>query len=138
MGNPSDLGTIQSITISERGEGGNAMFLTVTGEKGSARVKTEYAIRNVLRPVKAGETDVILQLKDGSEKQNYMILPSAFIAIEEQKTPERLESITIYGGGNGHGAGMSQYGAMGMAEQVNDNNQILEQYLDCAEIHLHS
>ncbi len=136
VGNPSDLGTIQSITISERGEGGNAMFLTVTGEKGSARVKTEYAIRNVLRPVKAGETDVILQLKDGSEKQNYMILPSAFIAIEEQKTPERLESITIYGGGNGHGAGMSQYGAMGMAEQGFDYKQILEHYFDGAEIHL--
>ena len=132
---PSDLGTIQNITVSQRGEGGNAMFLTVTGNKGSARVKTEYAIRNVLRPVKAGENDVILQLKDGSEKINYSILPSAFIAIEEQKTPENeLESITIYGGGNGHGAGMSQYGSMGMAQQGFDYKQILEHYFDGAQV----
>ncbi len=45
------------------------MFLTITGENGTARIKTEYAIRNILKPVKAGQNDVILQLKDtGSEK----------------------------------------------------------------------
>ena len=62
-------------------------------------------------------------------------MPSAFIAIEQQKTPENeLESITIYGGGNGHGAGMSQYGAMGMAEQGFDYKQILEHYFDGAQV----
>ncbi len=132
---PSDLGKIQGISVSERGEGGNAMFLTVTGEKGSARIKTEYAIRNVLKPVGEDETDVILQLKDGSEKINYAILPSAFIVIEEQKTPENdLESVTIYGGGNGHGAGMSQYGSMGMAEKGFDYQQILEHYFEGAKV----
>ena len=111
------------------------MFLTVTGEKGSARIKTEYAIRNVLKPVGEDETDVILQLKDGSEKINYAILPSAFIVIEEQKTPENdLESVTIYGGGNGHGAGMSQYGSMGMAEKGFDYQQILEHYFEGAKV----
>ncbi len=132
---PSDLGKIQGISVSERGEGGNAMFLTVTGENGSARIKTEYAIRNVLKPVGDDETDVILQLKDGSEKINYAILPSAFIVIEEQKTPENdLESVTIYGGGNGHGAGMSQYGSMGMAEKGFDYQQILEHYFEGAKV----
>jgi len=132
---PSDLGKIQGISVSERGEGGNAMFLTVTGEKGSARIKTEYAIRNVLKPVGEDGTDVILQLKDGSEKINYAILPSAFIVIEEQKTPENdLESVTIYGGGNGHGAGMSQYGSMGMAEKGFDYQQILEHYFEGAKV----
>ena len=132
---PSNLGKIQGISVSERGEGGNAMFLTVTGEKGSARIKTEYAIRNVLKPVGEDETDVILQLKDGSEKINYAILPSAFIVIEEQKTPENdLESVTIYGGGNGHGAGMSQYGSMGMAEKGFDYQQILEHYFEGAKV----
>ncbi len=132
---PSDLGKIQGISVSERGEGGNAMFLTVTGEKGSARIKTEYAIRNVLKPVGEDETDVILQLKDGSEKINYAILPSAFIVIEEQKTPENdLESVIIYGGGNGHGAGMSQYGSMGMAEKGFDYQQILEHYFEGAKV----
>ncbi len=132
---PSNLGKIQGISVSERGEGGNAMFLTVTGEKGSTRIKTEYAIRNVLKPVGEDETDVILQLKDGSEKINYAILPSAFIVIEEQKTPENdLESVTIYGGGNGHGAGMSQYGSMGMAEKGFDYQQILEHYFEGAKV----
>ena len=135
VADPSNLGKIKDITVSQRGEGGNAMFLTVTGENGTARIKTEYAIRNILKPVKAGENDVILQLKDGSEKINYAILPSAFIAIEQQKTPENeLESITIYGAGNGHGAGMSQYGAMGMAEQGFDYKQILEHYFDGAKV----
>ena len=132
---PSDLGAIQSITIAERGQGGNAMFLAITGEHGSVRIKTEYAIRNVLRPVKAGQTDVILQLKDGSEKRNYGILPSAFIVLEEEKSPEGLlESVTIYGGGNGHGAGMSQYGAKAMAEQGFDYTEILQHYFEGAKV----
>ena len=132
---PSDLGAIQSITIAERGQGGNAMFLTITGEHGSVKIKTEYAIRTVLRPVKAGQTDVVLQLKDGSEKQNYGILPSGFIVLEEQKSPEGLlEGVTIYGGGNGHGAGMSQYGAKAMAEQGFDYAQILEHYFEGAKV----
>ena len=79
------------------------MFLTITGENGTARIKTEYAIRNILKPVKAGQNDVILQLKDRQRKNKLCHISKCFYCYRTTKTPENeLESITIYGGGNGH------------------------------------
>ena len=36
--------------------------------------------------------------------------------------------VALYGGGNGHGVGMSQYGAKGMAEEGKTAEEILEHY----------
>lgn len=39
-----------------------------------------------------------------------------------------MTGIALYGGGNGHGVGMSQYGAKGMAEDGKTAEEILEHY----------
>lgn len=54
---------------------------------------------------------------------NDSILLSGFFAIEKDG-----ENISFYGGGNGHGVGMSQYGANGYAQQGKTYDQILQTY----------
>ncbi|NLN07054.1 MAG: SpoIID/LytB domain-containing protein [Firmicutes bacterium] len=124
------LGELLNLRVIRRGAGGNLMELEITGTKGTYRLVTEYVIRFTLRPVNiGGASDVILRRHDGSSLANYSILPSAFAVFDLQHDQAgRLQSITIYGGGNGHGAGMSQYGARGMADAGFDFHEILLHY----------
>lgn len=129
-GNPSDLGRLQGMTVTRRGEGGIAMELKLTFEKGTATVKTENAIRKVLSPTKLtiGEP-IYLQRKDGDSLTGNTMLPSGFFAIKEMRNQEgKLTGIALYGGGNGHGVGLSQYGAKGLAEEGKSSSQIIEYY----------
>ena len=45
-----------------------------------------------------------------------------------------MERLHIYGGGNGHGVGMSQYGARGMAQQGFNYRQILQHFYPGTEL----
>ena len=49
---------------------------------------------------------------DATESENITMLPSAFSTVEKQEN----ETYLLSGGGYGHGLGMSQYGANGMAK----------------------
>lgn len=130
-----DVGKVRHLAVVQRGQGGNAMVLEIVGENGSVRISTEYAIRKVLRPTKTDMgKDIILQLKDGSERLNYNLLPSSFFVLEEKASENgELETVTLFGGGNGHGVGMSQYGAKGMAEAGFQYDAILAHYFDGAK-----
>ncbi|HHX75668.1 MAG TPA: SpoIID/LytB domain-containing protein [Firmicutes bacterium] len=124
------LGELLDLRVQRRGAGGNIMELEITGSKGTYRLLTEYVIRFTLRPVKTGgSADVVLRRHDGSSVENFSILPSAFAVFDLQHDPAgRLQSVTIYGGGLGHGAGMSQYGARGMAAAGFTFHEILLHY----------
>ena len=60
----------------------------------------------------------------GKTQTNITMLPSAFFTIEKEKG----QSYVLYGGGYGHGIGMSQYGADGMASRGSTYKEILEYY----------
>ena len=129
-GNLSDLGKLQGIAVTRRGEGGIAMELALTFEKGKVTVKTENAIRKVLSPTKLtiGEP-IYLQRKGGDSLTGNTILPSGFFAVKEMKNEKgELTGIALYGGGNGHGVGMSQYGAKGLAEEGKTAKEIIQYY----------
>lgn len=129
-GNLSDLGKLQGIAVTRRGEGGIAMELALTFEKGKVTVKTENAIRKVLSPTKLtiGEP-IYLQRKGGDSLTGNTILPSGFFAVKEMKNEKgELTGIALYGGGNGHGVGMSQYGAKGLAEEGKTAEEIIQYY----------
>ncbi len=129
-GNPSDFGRLQGMTVTRRGEGGVAMELKLTFEKGTATVKTENAIRKVLSPTKLtiGEP-IYLQRKSGDSLTGNTMLPSGFFAVKEMRNEEgKLTGIALYGGGNGHGVGLSQYGAKKLAEKGKSSSQIIEYY----------
>jgi stage II sporulation protein D len=131
------IGTLSDIRVIRRGEGGNLMEIELVGSAGAYRVIKEYNIRTVLRPVQhlTGRPAVQLRLRDGSTRANYPLLPSAFAIFElARDAAGNLTQITIRGGGNGHGAGMSQTGAQGLALQGLDYRAILQRYYPGSEI----
>lgn len=129
-GDISDPGKLQGIAVTRRGEGGVVMELTLTFEKGKATVKTENAIRKALFPTKLtiGEP-IYLQRSGGDSLTGQTMLPSGFFAVKEMKNEKgELTGIALYGGGNGHGVGMSQYGAKKLAEKGKTAEEIIAYY----------
>ena len=57
------------------------------------------------------------------------LLPSTLLVIERMTNSSgALTGYKVYGGGNGHGAGMAQTGAVGMARAGATYQQILQKY----------
>lgn len=123
-----NIGTIQKLKVLGRGEGGNILALQVTGENATVKVNTEYLIRSLF----ASNNNQSLKVtrSDGSLSGSMSLLPSAFFAIDTNKDG----SFTLYGGGFGHGVGMSQEGAKGMAEMGKDYKEIIAHYYPSLEI----
>ena len=61
----------------------------------------------------------------GKEIKNFKAFPSPFFIIERQLQRNGIKSVTIYGGGFGHGVGMSQYGVIGLAREGKSYTDIL-------------
>lgn len=131
------LGRLIDIRVLRRGAGGNIMDLEVEGSNGSYRIMKEYNIRFTLRPVNylSEAPPVELQRHDGSRLPDYAVLPSAFVSFGlERNNAGEVTRVIILGGGNGHGVGMSQYGARGMAEEGYNFREILEHYYPGTEL----
>ena len=125
----SGAGQIQDMTITDRGPGGIAGELTVTGTDGTVTIKGQSAIRSAL-----GNPSLIITKKDGGTMTGSATLPSAFIAIEKRTGEDGSLSFHIYGGGFGHGVGMSQNGAQGMAKTGKGYKQILDFFYHGTEL----
>lgn len=95
-----DLGRIKDIKVMKRGASGKVVELDLMTSKGCYRISKELVIRRVFQ-------------KDD------ISLPSANVVFE--KTLDNYGNITdikAFGGGFGHGVGMSQYGAGYMATKL--------------------
>ncbi|OOB77378.1 MAG: hypothetical protein BEN19_01945 [Epulopiscium sp. Nuni2H_MBin003] len=131
------IGTVQDIEVVERGEGGNIMSLLIVGSKEAILVDTEYLIRTILAPNKLSESygKIGVTRADGSVINDLSLLPSAFFTYE--KTYDKngaISQLKIYGGGNGHGVGMSQEGVKGMVDLGYTYDEILKHYYVDIEI----
>ena len=124
----SDLGTLKSIRMIERGKGGIATDLLITGSKGVFLVKNEYNIRTVLAPLTA-----TIYRENASPAQGASLLPSAFIFLQKGSYLEETGYL-ITGGGYGHGVGMSQCGADAMAKAGATCEEIINQYYPGTEL----
>ncbi|QDX94471.1 SpoIID/LytB domain-containing protein [Brevibacillus laterosporus] len=133
------VGELYNLHVSKRGENGNIQELILEGSNGTFKVVKDYNVRYLLRPTKTytGGGDVILHRTSGDSSQydakqamkNYSLLPSGFVAFEvSQDEKGNLQSVTIYGGGNGHGVGMSQYGASTLDKLGLPVEQILQTF----------
>ena len=118
---------IEDIKIIKRGPGGVADELLLITDKKTYKIVTELNIRYVLND---GCTKVNRQ--DGESIEMNKLLPSAFITLELEKDKNTITGYTIFGGGYGHGAGMSQNAARAMAEEGMTAEEILAFfYKDC-------
>ena len=120
--------TIENLQVTERNEKGAVTTLEITGQKkdteqANERIDGEYQIRQFL-----ALADPVITLQDGSTREGWQLLPSAFIYLQPVSEEGFLTGYEICGGGYGHGEGMSQNGARHMAEQGEDCETILKNY----------
>ena len=112
-----------------RSEGGAAETVRIEGEKGSMEIEGEYQIRKFL-----SAKGWPIQKNDGTVSCEMDLLPSACFAVVPEKEGETAVSFTFYGGGYGHGVGMSQNGAKHLAEQGKSYEEILRYFYQNIEI----
>lgn len=120
------FGGVKKMYCSKRGKSGAILELTIRFEFGKVVVKSEYNIRAV---VGCGLEKITYA--DGSTDTSSRFLPSAYFSISYDEKSKRC---LLTGGGNGHGMGMSQYGADSMAKEGWDYQKILKFSYDGIEL----
>ncbi len=116
-GDLNGFGKIVEITAKEREAGGCIRRLCISYEQGSVELLTEYNIRYVL-----GAASVQVTGQDGNSI-DMPLLPSACCMAASKK-----DNFRVYGGGYGHGLGMCQNGANGMAKAGMKYTEILSKF----------
>lgn len=108
---PDQVGSLVDVSVKERSPSGRVRVLEITTTRGVFAVEGDR-IRWVLKP----------------DPWRGEILPSTMFDISKQTSHRRLSLVTINGGGNGHGVGMCQNGAIDMARKGYSYRMILEHY----------
>lgn len=128
--NIGGIGTVESISITERLPGGVAKTMLIKGSEGEKTIEGQNAIRSAL-----GDGRLTIKRKDGKTSEGWSSLPSGFLTIEDAGVSESgVHSFKIYGGGYGHGVGMSQNGAQGMAKSGTGYEEILKFFYEGTEV----
>lgn len=115
----STFGACTGINITSRAESGCITDLCLNFAGGTAHIYNENAIRKILWSACVSLTD-----KNGNSADTFTMLPSAFFSMDAKENG----TYEVYGGGLGHGIGMSQYGADGMAKGGMTYTEILEKF----------
>lgn len=126
---PSELKNLKNIKVNERTNGGNITTITFEFENATVKLNGDSNIRNALRCSEAytGEKNAI-ELNNG-KSSSFLSIPSSFFSVEEYNG-----NFVFYGGGFGHGVGMSQYGAMALADENVKYTDILKIYYKNVDI----
>ena len=123
------IGEIRDIKIAARDKSGIVTELIIEGSENTIKVVKEYNIRALLAPV----NDLLIR-QDGSEVKGLKVLPSAFFTIDKVVENGKLSSITVSGGGYGHGVGMSQNGVKALADSGKDYEEIVSYFYKDVEL----
>lgn len=106
-GIPAGLGRVRRFVVKARGKSGRATLVRVEGSGKSVELAGELRIRRALGGLK-----------------------SSMFVVDEAR--DRHGRIVLRGGGHGHGVGLCQHGAMGMAAAGKTYESILHHYYrDC-------
>ncbi len=120
---------ILSCRITQRAASGMAQQLCIQTQHFEILIGKQQCIREVL----AVSGECVIK-KDGSTFVLGELLPSAYFYFDCMYEEQNLKSMTIYGGGFGHGAGMSQNGAKRLANMGLAAEDILKYYYTDIEI----
>lgn len=112
-------GLLQSIEITERNDAGYITRVVLHYQNGQETLTKEGEIRN-----KLGMYLSEIVLSNESIRTDFSMLPSACFEVLNAGNGR----ITLQGGGFGHGIGLSQYGANGMAKKGKDYKDIVSYY----------
>lgn len=121
---------IHGIDVEKTGDSGVVMSLALDTDQGVYNISNEYDIRALLSP-----DGLSITRQDGSVVKGSNLLPSAYFTLEEQRDENNvLTGYVIKGGGYGHGVGLSQNGAKGMAEAGMGYQEILAYFYQDVEL----
>ncbi len=123
------VGDIVDISVLKRESSGIISELQIEGSEATVKVRTEYNIRALLAPL----YDTVVR-KDESEVKNLNLLPSAFFLIDKEEEDNKIKSLTLIGGGYGHGVGMSQNGVKALADAGEGYESILSYFYEGTEL----
>jgi len=109
------VGTVQSIEVLSRGPSGRVLSVAFVTDAGTFTIE-KGAIRTFLKYL------------DAAGKQ--VALPSTLFYVEPitDRASKTITGYRVYGGGFGHGVGLSQTGAVGLAQHGLDFREILGHY----------
>jgi stage II sporulation protein D len=110
------IGSLKDLQVLERDRSGRVQRLRIITDRASFDLWGDR-IRWVLRPLSGFE-----------------ILRSTLFELELIHRDDALVAVRLLGGGNGHGVGMCQTGALGMARHGYDYKEILRQYYPDVEL----
>ncbi len=105
------IGKIEKIEVIERGNSYRATLVRITGNKGTYDISRELPIRKFFGGLK-----------------------SALFVVVPNLSGNQLKSLDFYGAGFGHGVGLCQTGAIGMAQRGSSADAILKHYFPGIEI----
>lgn len=118
------VGNVLNIAVLSRLSGGVIEELLIEGDKASIKVIKQSTIRNLINPNK-----IPINKCDGTSIDTFKALPSAFFTVEMSGN-----TVMFYGGGYGHGAGMSQTAVKNMIDAGMNYKEILEFFYTGVEI----
>lgn len=121
---------------------------TFTLEEFASKLKAAYPAKNfgdiskskikILSRTAGGRVNE-MQIGDvtlkGTEVRNVMGLGSALFSVEFSDSSKGKAQVTFVSNGSGHGVGMSQYGANGMAKEGYGYKEILKHYYTGTEVY---
>jgi stage II sporulation protein D len=113
----AEVGDLIDVRVLERSASGRVRQLEIVTSTGSFVAEGDR-IRRV----------VMLDLSRGR------ILPSTLFDVEKEMSGSRVGLVSFVGGGNGHGVGMCQSGALAMARRGYSYPMILQHYYPGVEL----
>ena len=113
----SSIGTLTGLSVAQRGASGRALALRVEGTNGAWTVQQDWTIRNLLRT-------------PGGD----VLASAAFVLDLAAGGDGKLETVTAFGAGWGHGVGMCQWGTRGLAAKGLNYEAILAHYYPGSEL----
>ena len=125
----TEIGELESVTPLERAESGLLKAIQIKGTLDTCTVYGEYKIRQIFSPENSE-----LMPQTGETVTGWTLLPSAYCYIDGVVENGVCEGYLIHGGGYGHGCGMSQNGAMKMAEMGKSYDEILKYFFPDSEL----
>lgn len=123
------IGTLTSLEIVRRSDGGAVENLTIHGSAGNQTLSGEYEIREVF-----STKGYPVQKNDGKTTTEMSLMPSAYFICSPVVEENVLTGYLFQGGGYGHGVGMSQNGAAHMAENGKTYEEILHFFYENVEL----
>jgi SpoIID/LytB domain protein len=106
------VGPLVNVQLVERGVSGRVVRMRLDGEAGSKEIRGELEVRRALGGLKS----------------------ALFVLELERDAAGKLVAATARGGGHGHGIGMCQTGAVGMAESGASYRDILKHYYGSSHV----